>query len=301
MSLRYFVILIAILPFFRHDASGARKDSGKEFFLETYLSNRDATEGEAIIYEVILFTQNPMITSVGRLASPDFGIFPANRSAADSQLSEVEIDGTMYYKVVIDRYFIGAVGKGKYSIKGGSYKIFYNTRVRRNSPFNPGFEYVTHEVDLKASPADVKVSSLPEKGCPENFSGAVGDFRVSTTVPEGTIRAGSKAVMIINISGRGDLTNVDLSKVAINLPEGLQFKSMTDSRQYYVQHGQLGSEMEIELTFLPRNAGEFVVDDISLAVFNPAAGKYTTVVTEPVKIIVEESIPSSSGNSPIHI
>lgn len=73
------------------------------------------------------------------------------------------------------------------------------------------------------------------------------------------------------------------------MPDGLVFKSMTENREFYVKDGSLGSEIEIECIFTPREEGEFCMDGLKFTFFNSQTGKYETSVASPLIIKTVES------------
>lgn len=262
-----------------------------EPFLRASVGDEKVVEGERLIYEVTLFTPNPQVVGIEEVISPDFGVLPNTRSAADTSLDKVEIDGDTYYKAVVDRYFIGLNEKGKKAIKGGTYKLGFNQPERVDDPFwGPMVQNRTEVISLKAPDVSVKVSPLPVKGRPEDFSGAIGEYEISAFIPEGAVLSDKDALMIVTVSGFGDLTKSDLPEIRKAFPEGLQFKSMTDNRDFYVKDGRLGSEIEIECTFQPRSAGSFEISPIEFHYFNTKTGKYETAVSEPLEVEVETGL-----------
>lgn len=294
-------ILTILLLLAGSNASGKEKNPSPGVFLETRVSRDNLMEGERLIYEVVLFTSRDNIASVECVSLPDFGGNPAQQSAPDSQLVPKQHNGETYLSAVIDRYFIGVNDAGKKTFKGGVYRIGVAGEMPQVFPGRGRFPARIERLDVGAPSVNVKVKSLPSKHKPENFSGAVGHFEISSSVPDGVIKAGSNAIMIVNISGIGDLGNLDMKDVTVELPDGMQFKSMTEGREYYVQNGNLGSEMNIEIVFMPKNAGEYVVENISFWVYDTEKGDYVLLKTDPMTVEVEESSSSPSENKVIDI
>lgn len=300
MICRYLhIAILVLLPFVTFGAGAAGRDL-PEIFLESHLESDEVVEGERLIYEVVLYSQSPEISAVNCLELPDFSTLPHQQSSPDSQLEKIECNGVEYYTVVIDRYFVGFNEKGKYKIKGGQYRIGVAHEENLVVPFwGPTVMQKITPVDLKTTDVAVKVKALSEKNRPENFSGAVGDFQISLYLPEGKIRAGSNGVMMVTVSGIGDLEKSGLPDIASAFHDGLQFKSMTESRTHYVQGGRLGSEMEVEVIFSPKSAGTYKIEGISFNFFNISTGKYETVTADSIEVEVDDSIPSDTSPSEI--
>ncbi len=295
-TLQLLIFAAMLIGFACQDAVG--KTRQPKPFLKTRVEKEKVVEGERLIYEVELYSPVSTIAGVEMAAPPDFCGLPSKQSAPDASLEEVTVDGIPYYSAVIDRYFLGFNHKGKFSLKGGDYRLGLSHPVQYEDPFwGPRLGNEVEVVNLTAPGLTVKVNPLPTDGRPEDFSGAVGNFEISASLPQGEIRKNEDACLIINISGEGDLTNTTLPEMMKFFPEGLKFKSMTDTRSHYIKKGTLGSEIEIECIFSPKNIGEFVLKDISFNFFNSTTGKYETV-TAP-EITVEVADDDSKSTSPV--
>lgn len=301
MKLRiYNIIILLLLAVSVSCRMEARQKKSPEPFLEARTDMSKAVAGERLMYEVILYTPDPSVAGVELAVSPQFSGLPHTPSSPDSNLDTITIDGKRYFSAVIDRYFVGVNNKGKYVIKGGAYRVGINRRMEVNDPFwGPTVVSRVEAIDLKSPDVTVKVGELPEKDRPSDFSGAVGEFSISAYLPEGDIRAGEDAELIVTVSGFGDLANATLPEIRKALPEGLVFKSMTENREFYVKDGSLGSEIEIECVFTPREEGEYCLDGLKFTFFNSKKEKYETSVAPPLIIKTVESGAKSEKPSVI--
>lgn len=268
-------------------------------FLKATQLPKKVYDGERVIYEVALFTTNPNIVGIELIDLPSFSNLPFMQTAGDSEFTEVEIDGKPYFKMVIDRYFVGSNGRGVFTVGGGTYRVTDLHRTRVRTLFE-GDVVVDKPVanDLTVAPESLKVSELPAKGRSEEFSGAVGSFSISLELPAEKPEAGKSCSMNVLISGKGDLSEARLPDIMHSYPSELGFKSMTDSRSHYVKDGGLGSEIEIEITFMPKKSGKFEIGKIGFHYFNPETARYETVFSEPAEIEVKEASSSNSSDPP---
>lgn len=270
-------------------------------FLEATVNHDKAVEGERLIYEVTLYSTDPSIAGIEMIAAPDFAGFDARRSAADLRLTEIARGGVKYYAVVIDRFFLSVNGKGRHLLRGGGYVVGFNRRVAVNDPFwGPGYANKVETTELSAPDITVKVSALPEKNRPDMFSGAVGNFDVTVTVPHGEIRAGEEAYVVVTVSGEGDLSEISPLDVMSAFRNGLHFRSMTENRSEYVSKGNLGSEIEMECVFVSDKPGTYTIEGISFVYFNPRTRKYEEAKSSPVVIDVGSGVSTKSA-SPVYM
>ena len=170
-----------------------------------------------------------------------------------------------------------------------------------NDPFwGPGYVNRVEVEELSAPDVMVKASPLPEKGRPDNFSGAVGNFNVTVSVPSGEIIAGEEAYLVVTLSGDGDLSGLAPPDVRQAFAKPLQFKSMTENRNEYISKGELGSELEMECVFVAEKEGTFTIGPISFSYFNPRTRRYEQAESTPVTIEVESGSASKSS-PPVYI
>lgn len=287
---RIYLILMAFCILFpgadRINAAGKRNTSGP--FLETQVDRDRTVEGERLIYEVILFTSDPMVAGVEVISNPVFEGLDISRSASDSHLMEVEKDGKILYRAVIDRFFIGTGHKGKFTLKGGDYRIGFNREYTVDDPFwGPAVANRVETLDLKAPDLKISVASLPEKGKPDDFSGAVGNFSVEVSLEMAPVVRGDGNI-IISISGMGDLTDARIPDIPSAFGDGIHFKSMTDTRNHFIHQGHLGSEMEIECSFSADAPGKYTISPIRFCFFDSMKGEYIVAESEPLEIEVAD-------------
>lgn len=285
----HIVIFLSVFLLSFH-CEGKKKDVAMPF-LETKVNRYNTVEGEKVIYEVILNSAEASVAGVEVVSLPEFSGLDTGHIAPDSRLEEVEADGRRYYRAVVDRFFIGTDTKGKYVVKGGTYRIGINRQFAVNDPFwGPSLATRTEMFVLDAPDVRIQVAPVPLKGMPAGFSGAVGRFDIEMTLVNKEVRAGEDACLSVVISGNGDLSKSKLPEIHKSFGNGLHFKSMTDSMEHYIKNGSLGSEMEIECLFSAEKSGKYTIAPIDFSYFDSEAGKYVTVTTPPLEIDVIDAV-----------
>lgn len=285
-----FIYITPLLIFllFAFPCSGKGKGDGVPY-LETRVDRDHTVEGERLIYEVILMSPDPSVAGAEVMSNPEFPGLDIGRSAADNHLEEVNIDGKLYYRAVIDRFFIGTNNKGKYTIRGGDYRIGINRQITVDDPYwGPSVANRVEMFALSAPDLKIKVDALPGNNRPENFSGAVGKFEVEMSLTDIPL-TGEDIRMFVTIVGIGDLSEARLPDIPKSFPDGVHFKSMTDSRSHFIKNGSIGSEIEIECLFTADKSGKYTISPIEFSYFDSDKGKYVTAKSEPLEFEVTES------------
>ncbi len=140
----------------------------------------------------------------------------------------------------------------------------------------------SYEYEISSVPVEIRVKPLAEKNKPAGFSGAVGDFRISSRLSKDPIAKDEQAILELTIEGKGNF--IQLSAPIINWPAGMEgFEpSITDSLDK--GHSPLTGKRVFRYPFISSMAGEFIIPEISLSFFNPDTGNYKTLKAFLLKV-----------------
>lgn len=298
---RFIILILSALcisgGFFSAVAKNAKNDYVP--FLLVSVDKDHTVEGERLIYEVTLYSSDPDVAGSELIANPTFSTLTFARSAPDSHLDRKILDGREYYTAVIDRFFLGTNVKGKYKLEGGKYRIGYNRRVQVDDPiWGPGVATTIETVDLDAPDLKIKVDPLPEIGRDASFSGAVGKFEVETELHSEAL-AGEEICLLVTVSGLGDLTNARIPDVTKAFGEGLEFKSMTETRDHFINKGRLGSEMELKCVFVAKKPGKYTIKPVEFTFFDSEDRKYSIASSSPLVIEVMQNEDTPASEPPV--
>jgi hypothetical protein len=143
---------------------------------------------------------------------------------------------------------------------------------------------------LKTRPITIRVKALPEEGKPAGFTGAVGNFRIGSTVDKETLRAGDVVTITVTVSGEG---NLDLL-TELTTPDLSAFKAYDPKVTTQVLNSGfvVGGAKIWQYVLMPKLPGTMVLSPFTLSFFNPKSGKYQNVSTSPVTLRVTPGDPS---------
>jgi hypothetical protein len=144
-----------------------------------------------------------------------------------------------------------------------------------DDPFNDPFfsPMRVQRVVTKARAVDLDVKPLPTEGRPKNFSGAVGQFRMSADGTPRQLKVGDVLTMKISVSGQGNFDR-------INPPAIVDVKGW----QVYPAKGEFQRDDEIglsgtktfEMAVIPETRMT-AMPTYEFAYFDPEAGKYASL------------------------
>lgn len=245
---------------------------------------------EPAVLTLYLWTPGYEIRGVQQSKSPelDKGKFSyLQRADFNSEPRIVNQDGQTWYVYPVDSYAVALDKKGKYNLKGGRYIVDVAVPKLYNDPFWGRMQTIDIErVEVPVGPVQLAVKDLPATDADSEFSGAVGDFKVSVDVPPGDIYLNEEAIAIVTVSGNGWLNSGTLPEYHDAFGNGTKLKSFSENRRQYIKDGQLVSELQMECTFIPTSKDNAVIGPIWIEIFNPTTGKYEIVKSKPVQVKV---------------
>lgn len=157
----------------------------------------------------------------------------------------------------------------------------------QNQGGNPFFQFFNQgeqkQVTLASEPLKVESLPLPTQNQPTNFTGAVGDFTMSSTAGPTTVTVGDPITVRVKISGHGDISSLTLPKQASW--RDFQTYPPTSKVKNSDQFGFQGTKTFEEIVS-PKNADVKKLPELSFSYFNPNDGQYHTLKEPSVPLTV---------------
>lgn len=166
-----------------------------------------------------------------------------------------------------------------------------------NDEFFNTMAYRDVKVHLKSKPVKITVTSLPEEGKPADFTGAVGNFNITSALDKTSLSTDDVANLKLTITGRGNLKLIEAPK--LNLPNGLSSLDPVIIDTITGRTNTISGSKIITYPITPNNAGEYTIPAMPFTYFNTQTGKYVTITTEPLKLKVKQG--KSNGNQQLAI
>ena len=152
---------------------------------------------------------------------------------------------------------------------------------------------------VKAGDLSINVRELPEEGKPLNFSGAVGDFKLSVDASRTNLEANESTQIKVKINGKGNLKLLSIPE--LSLPSALEKYDPEYTDNVRVNREGMNGSVTNSYTVVPRYAGSYPVDALEFTYFDPNSRSYKTLSSEPFDLTVEGStlLPNTSATAPI--
>lgn len=269
-----------------------------KLFLRASVNKTTAYEQEALVYTVKLYTTYAPIKFIGATAAPKFDGFVVEESDANSsQLSYETYQGRQYATAVIARYIIFPQISGKLTVKGNTYTVSTDEKEYYQDPYFSTMA-VSRPIQLNVTPNDltIDVRALPSPK-PADFSGGVGDFKISASLPETVFKSNQAASVIYTISGKGNIKYIHLPDLNNLFPKQLEVYSPTIDNQVKTGASNVSGKVSFDYSFMPLETGRFDIPSVVLSYFNPETGRYEKSVARGFTIDVDRGTGSSRSQT----
>lgn len=261
-------------------ASNNQLKSGEEVFIRLIPSDTIAVVGQKILIYYKLYTQKN-ISNFGLIEEPKFdGFFSTEERNTDYRTSQEIIEGQQYTTKIMKTMAIFPQRAGNLVIDPLLAEVAISDGRRRLSFFNQG-----RRVSLSSEPFSIQVNSLPEDA-PISFSGAVGNFTMSTTSGKNRLTTDDVVSISMKISGEGDMKRVQVPE--FEYPESFEKydPSIRDIEQKTFNQTLVVGK-EIEYLFVPQKPGTFSIRP-EFSYFSPDSMAYVTIAGPTYTYIVTQ-------------
>lgn len=288
-------------PYDNNADSGKPKFIGKgdgNLFLRATVSNSSAYEKEAIVYTVKLYTTFDRIKFIGATAAPKFEGFVVEESKDISTSLDYEnYNGKQYATAVIARYIIFPQMQGNLKVIGNTYTVSVDEREYYHDPFW-GNMSVAKPLQLNVTPNDlvVNVKGLPQP-VPADFSGGVGQFNITSSLPAQNIKSNQAASIVYTVSGTGNLKYITLPDLNNIYPKELEVYTPNTEINANVTGSNVSGNVKFDYSFVAQEAGTFKIPEVALTYFNPSTGQYVTTKAQGYTINVDKGEGSTKSQT----
>lgn len=150
---------------------------------------------------------------------------------------------------------------------------------------------ITQSVVLRSAPTKLSVQALPP--APMDFSGAVGQFELTSSLDAGEPKVGEPLLWRVTLKGRGNWPHIR------GLPPRAAPQSfdVAGAPQLKVSGaGIFEHELQEAIALVPRTAGAFSLGPAEVVVFDPVKGEYVRLAAPAISVTV---MPGSGGQTAV--
>lgn len=187
---------------------------------------------------------------------------------------KVTVSGAVWNSAIIRQFKLSAIRPGRHVIDG--YRL---NCLMPATPSVPAGRTIT----LSAPAVVLQARKLPEP-VPDGFRGAVGTFSFTLVAEPATIREGEPVLLTASVKGSGNLPSliVPLPEISPSVSRSVTTTSLSIDSQSTLSSGT----HKTTLTLYPEKTGTLDIPSARFVYFDPAAGRYRTAASGPIKVRV---------------
>lgn len=265
-----------------------------DVFIRLRLSDTDVYKGESIRASLVLYTRID-IAQVESLEMPPFNDFWSQELSFYSTPSREEYNGRIYQTYKLAEYLLSPQRSGKLTIDPVKMDIIAQVVVQDSRSIDPifgGRQIYNVPRSLSTTPTTIDVKEFPS-GAPATFNGAVGSFKMSSTLPQSSILVNTAEQIEITISGSGNLKFITKPKLV--MPESFEVYDAKVADNVKVSAAGTSGSITYTFPFVARAAGDFTIEPVAFTYFDPATSEYHTLATERFTLSVADDGTSSTS------
>lgn len=263
-----------------------------DIFVRIEMSKPRVYEQQAVVCTIKLYTKYQVSQFLPTL-QPSFDGFLIEEIPMQPSLNNVETyNGQQYMVAVLKKCILYPQQSGNLTITSGNYDVsvvqYENYRTLFGTLSNP----VEKELKVSSNSATVNILPLPEPK-PATFTGAVGNFTVTTAVKPAQLKTYQAATYTLNITGKGNIKYIKAPEV--QFPKEMDVYDPKIETHVNPGGGDMSGTVKIDYTFIPQFAGDFTIPASEFSFFNPETGQYETVQIPERKLHIAkgEGTPSN--------
>lgn len=270
----------------------------KDVFVKAYCSNTNPYVGEQVIVTHKLYVPSSVnggyqVTHVNAPTQTGLWSYTLGNPDAEAPRTTETIDGKKYTVFEVRRTAVFPQKSGQITVTpfeiGFVARVIY-TAAPSNDPFDMFFgsrQYAQdYELDLKSNSVVLHCKELPKAGKPDDFSGLVGSFTISSNLSRNELKTNDAANLTITISGTGNLQHIEAP--LMDFPSDFDVTDPKISDQINTAGNSVTGSRNFEYIIIPREAGEFSIPSASFSYFDIKTHSYKTLKTEVYKVKVEK-------------
>ncbi len=270
----------------------------EKLFLKASVSKTTAYEQEALVYTVKLYSSYAPIKFIGATEAPKFDGFVVEESDETSKSLHYETyNGHEYATAIIARYIIFPQMTGKLTVKGNTYTVSTDEQEYYDDPY---FRMLTvrRPIQLNVTPNDlvIDVKALPTPQ-PADFSGGVGQFSISSSLPSASLKTNQAASIVYDVKGSGNIKYVKLPDLNALYPKQLEVFSPNTSVEAVAKGSTVTGSVKFDYSFTPLEMGTYQIPEVSLVYFDPVTGKYEKAVAKGYTVEVDKGALSDKSQT----
>ncbi|NRS88712.1 hypothetical protein HNQ02_001630 [Flavobacterium sp. 7E] len=281
-------------------------DDNLYLIAEISKTNPYVNEPITVVYK--LYFANIGISNFRELNKPKYNDF-WSQNIEIKQLAAVDaiFKGQNYRYVVLKKVVLYPQKSGKLAIEPLSLDVDVQLPTNRRDVFGRML-LADGNKKVSAGAKTINVRALPEKGKPDDFTGAVGTFDFKVTPSKTSLKNGESLDLLVSVTGKGNMKLFSLPKPVV--PNALEMYDPVHDENVNTSLAGMSGKMSDSYTIVPQYKGNYPVKPIRFSYFDLGSGTYKTIVSPEIMINVlngptdtraADSLSANAGKNDVNI
>ena len=268
----------------RSQAAGSRI-SANDLFITATASKTTVHEQEAILLTYKVYTVVNLRQLYGKM--PDLKGFHTQEVELPQQKTFTleHYKGRNYNTTVWSQYVLFPQQTGKLEIPSITFDGVVAQQTVSDDPFDAFFNgggYVEVKKKITTPKVVINVQPLPAK--PAGFSGAVGEFKLASSINATNVKTNDAVTIKLTLSGTGNMKLIGTPEV--KFPQDFEIYDPKVTDDYKLTNSGLTGTKTFEYLAIPRHAGNFTIPAVEFTYFDLKSNSYKTLKTEAYNLKV---------------
>lgn len=268
----------------RSQAAGSRI-SANDLFITATASKTTVHEQEAILLTYKVYTVVNLRQLYGKM--PDLKGFHTQEVELPQQKTFTleHYKGRNYNTTVWSQYVLFPQQTGKLEIPSITFDGVVAQQTVSDDPFDAFFNgggYVEVKKKIMTPKVVINVQPLPAK--PAGFSGAVGEFKLASSINATDVKTNDAVTIKLTLSGTGNMKLIGTPEV--KFPQDFEIYDPKVTDDYKLTNSGLTGTKTFEYLAIPRHAGNFTIPAVEFTYFDLKSNSYKTLKTEAYNLKV---------------
>lgn len=268
----------------RSQAAGSRI-SANDLFITATASKTTVHEQEAILLTYKVYTVVNLRQLYGKM--PDLKGFHTQEVELPQQKTFTleHYKGRNYNTTVWSQYVLFPQQTGKLEIPSITFDGVVAQQIVSDDPFDAFFNgggYVEVKKKITTPKVVINVQPLPAK--PAGFSGAVGEFKLASSINATDVKTNDAVTIKLTLSGTGNMKLIGTPEV--KFPQDFEIYDPKVTDDYKLTNSGLTGTKTFEYLAIPRHAGNFTIPAVEFTYFDLKSNSYKTLKTEAYNLKV---------------
>lgn len=268
----------------RSQAAGSRI-SANDLFITATASKTTVHEQEAILLTYKVYTVVNLRQLYGKM--PDLKGFHTQEVELPQQKTFTleHYKGRNYNTTVWSQYVLFPQQTGKLEIPSITFDGVVAQQTVSDDPFDAFFNgggYVEVKKKITTPKVVINVQPLPTK--PAGFSGAVGEFKLTSSINATDVKTNDAVTIKLTLSGTGNMKLIGTPEV--KFPQDFEIYDPKVTDDYKLTNSGLTGTKTFEYLAIPRHAGNFTIPAVEFTYFDLKSNSYKTLKTEAYNLKV---------------